>query len=363
MRNYFCVLVVLIISSAGWASAAVPSTGRAKVKKVAVSSAGWASADQCPELIDGLFAYWKLDETLGRIAYDSVGGLDGILVGNSLWSPGPVDGAIKLDGNGDSIDLGDTGILNELDGFTISAWINISNLNKRNHIYSEGNSTMHLPRVNFYVIESSHIDNPRKLSFHVRDDAGNMAGISWDSPFPIGWHHVVAVRDGATVSLYLDGAGKSETGAYPGAMTIDGVAIGRTKVTTSNFHFNGTIDDLALFDRALTAEEIGQIYADGLEGVAIAIDPIIAAMQNIIHSIIEKEKTIEDINEAIKKERAAISELHKLHECGSGDLAPRQIRKAIMRIRQAIQRQEHLINELNKSIDDLYDALEQLGLE
>ncbi|MHC4521810.1 MAG: hypothetical protein ACYTAS_24720, partial [Planctomycetota bacterium] len=70
-------------------------------------------------------AHWKLDEAEGHIAYDGVGGNDGVLVGDPIWWPegGAVDGALELDGTDDVVvaDL----VLDPADGpLSVFAWVN-----------------------------------------------------------------------------------------------------------------------------------------------------------------------------------------------------------------------------------------------
>ena len=71
----------------------------------------------------GLVAYWKLDETDGAVARDSLGHLDGVVHGTPLWQPagGRIGGAMELDGLDDYVSVGN--ILNPGDGaFTVFVW-------------------------------------------------------------------------------------------------------------------------------------------------------------------------------------------------------------------------------------------------
>jgi len=80
----------------------------------------WQQEILPPELV----AYWKLDETEGSIAYDSVGEYDGTLYGEPLWQPedGKVGGALQLDGVDDRLIT--PFILNPADGqFSVFAWV------------------------------------------------------------------------------------------------------------------------------------------------------------------------------------------------------------------------------------------------
>lgn len=72
----------------------------------------------------GLLAHWAFDETAGRLAPDSAGGIEGVLMGDPLWQPdgGKIDGALKFDGINDIV-LTDF-VLNPADGpFSVFAWV------------------------------------------------------------------------------------------------------------------------------------------------------------------------------------------------------------------------------------------------
>ena len=163
--------------------------------------------------------------------------------------------ALEFDGQNDYVDLGDEGILNGYSDFTISAWLKVNNFNHRAVVYSEGNSNTPTPQITFQVCEESSV-YPRKLQFVCRDDAANSIHVLWDTPFESGWHYIVAVRQGSTGTLYIDGESKSESDDSAGAMTINGVAIGKTRVENYQFHCNGVIDDVRMYNRALSPVEI-----------------------------------------------------------------------------------------------------------
>src|SRR5439155_6488178 len=67
--------------------------------------------------------YWKLDETTGATASDSVGGLNGKVINgkNADWVTGKIGRGLQFNGTNESVSLGNN--LNVTKNFTIAAWI------------------------------------------------------------------------------------------------------------------------------------------------------------------------------------------------------------------------------------------------
>jgi len=81
------------------------------------------------------------------------------------------------------------------------------------------------------------------------------------------WYHLAASYDGATVRVFVNGVQQASAAApVPGPLpsTAGNLYIGKPE--SSNHSFRGLIDEVAIWDRALTAEEIAQQYRNGLLG-------------------------------------------------------------------------------------------------
>ena len=95
---------------------------------------------------------------------------------------------------------------------------------------------------------------------------------NFDFPYDMGWHHIVVVRDGGTVGMYVDGV-------LLGTLDADAVAAGPLRFghdgtdAHPSRHFNGLLDEIQVFDQALTLEHIQGMYE--LEPPAVSI-PFIA---------------------------------------------------------------------------------------
>ena len=81
------------------------------------------------------------------------------------------------------------------------------------------------------------------------------------------WHHVVGVREGANLKIYVDGA-LEDTQAHPGGIvsvnTAVNVGIGSRFDKSSNLEYQGLIDEPHIYSRALTATQVAAIFNSGI---------------------------------------------------------------------------------------------------
>ena len=202
-----------------------------------------------------LAAHWRLDETEGNIAEDGAGDNDGILFGESLWQPtgGKKDGALQLDGIDDYI--GTEFVLNPSDGpFIVFAWIKggapgNALISQVDGIGSSGETWLGIEPVSGKLMTSlvpPHVGRfiPKPLvSEYVITDGR--------------WHHIGFLWDGAYRSLYVDGTEVTKDTAVqnPLKFATGGMYIGAGKTLDATSFFSGLIDDVRIYDVALTAEE------------------------------------------------------------------------------------------------------------
>jgi hypothetical protein len=216
------------------------------------------SADEVSELASppGPVGHWEFDDGEGTIAVDSSGnGLDGILMGDPQWSAGIIGGALDFDGDGDYVDCGNDASLDITGPISIALWI------RPDADDPEGQATTTAPMAKAMAGMSP------SWSYQVR--------YGWGSPQPymaftfnssprawvyVGknleryeWCHIACSHDGTTLKCYLNG---EETDSTPmGAITSSEtpVLIGSDGWACD---WIGAIDEVAIYDRALSADEI-----------------------------------------------------------------------------------------------------------
>ncbi len=205
-------------------------------------------------------AHWKFDEVSGSIAYDSVWTNHGKVYG-ATWSNGKVGGGMSFDGTNDYVDCGDVAAVDGTTGFTIMAWINTDSISVDKLISRKGE------------------DYP-PYYFWVRSDYTIFFGIyRSDTPYtaqttetitPNEWFFVAGTYDGETVRTYINGAEKATNTDPSGATNSneDNVRIGSGYPEYPSAWFDGKIDDVRIYNRVLSAEEILQLYRGAIGGKA-----------------------------------------------------------------------------------------------
>jgi hypothetical protein len=205
----------------------------------------------------GLRAYYPFD---GNADDESANGNHGTVHGAVLVPDrhGLPDSAYSFDGVDDYIEVADSRGLSPQDAITITAWVYLRSFStswppvvKKN---GSGGSeytgysldcTISGPHVVFYTC----LDGPEPVA--------QSGGVS----FPLGrWNFVVAIYDGTTCRVYLNGdLGSSQP--YTGAMVAatNAFFIGHDPYNTDRY-FDGMIDDVRVFDRALAPFEIDRLY-------------------------------------------------------------------------------------------------------
>ncbi len=226
-------------------------------------------------------AYLRLGETSGTRAADLTGGGHyGELVGTATHDAhGAVlhdtDGAVHLAGGG-YVRVAAMTQLTDSDELTLECWFHPDSVAEA-HPILELNDGMHFgPHVWQFdagdKIFANLIDATR-ASHSIMSDAGAITANAW--------HHVVATYDGASGALYLDGHRVGTTG-MSGPLLVGGQlyigyrpAVGMGAAAS----FSGSIDEVAVYDHALSSATVARHHAAGLAGSATNTFPLFHWLQ------------------------------------------------------------------------------------
>ncbi|MBC8216966.1 MAG: LamG domain-containing protein, partial [Planctomycetes bacterium] len=219
-----------------------------------LSATGSASAE--------LIAHWTFDEGSGTTAFDSSGnGHDGTFNGDPTWAAGHLDGALQLDGSGDYLTCGlidiDTAVTG---GLTVCAWINkpaggdmkfCSNRQGNNAAGGGFTCTIYNDRMEMDLTNAS----VRNLN---RDTDGPT--VPADT-----WVHVSWVYDDVanTFNEYHDGVlADSSTENVSVGISTQEFRIGADAPNLGRY-VNGLLDDLRIYNSALSEQEILGVMQGG----------------------------------------------------------------------------------------------------
>ncbi|HRH22475.1 MAG TPA: LamG domain-containing protein [Candidatus Paceibacterota bacterium] len=203
----------------------------------------------------GLVGYWSFDESAGTIAHDFSGfGQNGNL--NNMeatdWINGKRGKALDFDGVNEYVSVTDSqGRLNISSTVTISMWV-------KDSVWDDGDL---LSKASGSYAFWSHVGTG--MRFGRQGGAENQWAIG---PFPQTgkWVHIVGVSNGSNALLYYDGVLVATSGASMGSMNNGGaVAIGAGVGTGDDGYVSAQIDDVRIYNRALSLNEIQALYSNG----------------------------------------------------------------------------------------------------
>ena len=210
-----------------------------------------ASTDTCPPPSSSLVAAYSFDAGSGSTLADTSGhGNTGSIEGATWTTAGRNGGALSFDGVDDLVTIVDARTLDLTTGMTLEAWVRpIAAGSWRTVVTKE-----QVGNLVYGLFSSSNAGQPAAI---VSIGASPLQDIV-RSPNPLDlstWTHLATTYDGALLRLYVNGvqvASETVTGSYPNS--AGPLQIGGNRVWPE--WFQGQIDDLRVYNRALTAGEL-----------------------------------------------------------------------------------------------------------
>jgi hypothetical protein len=217
------------------------------------------------DLPAGAVGYWRAEGN----AQDSVGGNNGTLQGGATFAAGEVGQAFRFNGTTGYVSVPDAPSLDLTAAVTLEAWINPASLAFPSN-FGTVVAKSNYPNRNYglWVFR----DGSLHLSY-VNSSGVNVAFNSAPGLIHVGvFTHVAGVIDTAAgvMQIYVNGQlVASQATAGPMVPNTDPLTIGAADAGPTNF-FNGLIDEVGVFNRALSAAEIQDLYFTGLPGGAVS---------------------------------------------------------------------------------------------
>ncbi|HEY0705963.1 MAG TPA: LamG-like jellyroll fold domain-containing protein [Polyangia bacterium] len=221
---------------------------------------------------DGLIGYWKFDDGRGSTVTDHSGNGNHATVANdAVWTTDVPSGmgiddagAMVFNGTNQYATIGTPAVLNISGQITMAAWVKFSATDGFRNILTHGSG-----------------DSPDRDTF-LRIADGNYRVGTWYSPtdtyasYTVGsdsgnWVHLVGVNDGTTWRLYRNGVQvATQAGAAGAYVATANWRIGAQGSSESRF-FAGSIDDVRIYNRGLSANEVAALYAYGYTSGSTAV--------------------------------------------------------------------------------------------
>jgi Concanavalin A-like lectin/glucanases superfamily/Bacterial Ig domain len=198
----------------------------------------------------GLVAAYSFDEGVGAAVADASGnGNVGSVAGAAWTTDGRHGGALSFDGVNDRVDVADSASLDLTAGMTLEAWLYPTSGGSWRTVVLKEQGTSGL---SYALYAQTSAQGP---SGHVQIGSNQPRARSAARLAANTWSHVAATHDGATVRLYVNGVERASAAAAGTiAISASPLRIGGNAVW--NEWFGGRIDDLRIYDRALSAAEI-----------------------------------------------------------------------------------------------------------
>lgn len=229
-------------------------------------------------LDNGKVAHWPFDESTGTTVSDLVGVSPGTAVNSPTWVPtgGQVGGAMDFDGADDRVDVGSDATLDNLSAMTIVAWIKPDTLGEGPSLgriigktSSAGTTTAGGWTLN--------LDTTNRLTFDVDYNTTDFRQRAANNSITLNqWQQVAVTWTGSATAtnakLYVNGVETSyatTTNGTGGRVddSAQSISIGNPPGRTDRT-FDGKIDNVRIYNRALSAAEIATLYDTTISGNA-----------------------------------------------------------------------------------------------
>ncbi len=257
-----------------------------------VAAAHSAAAQVCVPPPSGIVGWWPGNGN----ANDAIAGNNGQLAGDATFAAAVVAQGFKLDGLGDYVEIPDSVALKPPQ-MSVEAWVRFDSLDTPivsqfgapgiQYIVFKKNSRV----FNFeaYALRKQRQGGVDLLAFSVADvngSGGNSVAYS-TTPIVVGqFYHVVGTYDGTAVRLYVNGSLEGQAAV---SVTVDygsrPVFIGTSGETVFDGKLNGVVDEASIYNRALDASEVGDLFDAGSAGKCASATGLITSLIGFVQTL------------------------------------------------------------------------------
>jgi len=215
------------------------------------------------DLDNRLVGWWRMDDinSAGEVV-DYIGENNGTIVGQAYQvDTGKIGWGLEFDGTRDYVNLGNSELFNTGQNFSIAFWIKTMDISGQPTFIGrvdEGGAY-----ITYWYIGKKAIDGKVEAGF---GDGENYSIVySNENINDNEWHQIVWIRNAGLQKIYIDGKNSTnivrmDTGIGEINLSTNAYIGGDPEI--DDYYFNGSIDDVMVFDRGLSAEEIYGLYAN-----------------------------------------------------------------------------------------------------
>ncbi len=250
--NYLVISVLMFIS------VSLINFFLSELDKLASVGRSFNTITQVAQIIssldNGLVSRYKFDEVSGNTANDSAGSNHGNLISGPIWTTGKIgSGSLNFDGVDDYVKIQSP--LNNYEEGSISAWVNASNWSDS---LSRSVIQIRVDVQNFITLEKN-VNNVLQARYY---SGGSYKQVQLSTTDFVGWKMLTITwsKSSDQFKLYIDGSQveATQTGimSWVGTPTYNFIG-----TTAAGSKWSGQIDDLRIYNRALSQQEVNDLYS------------------------------------------------------------------------------------------------------
>lgn len=203
-------------------------------------------------LWNGLVSLWHLDESSGN-AIDAKDDNDGVVMGTTRPSSGIFVNSYSFDGEDDLVNISYNDDFNITDEITFSIWINPANYQHNKGVFSKYGTNDSVYDWGLRMLDGN-------ITAEIFNETEDRLLFNRMAELPVGqWSLVTVTYNGSHGFFYLDGV-ELDSQYHGGKIHTSSRDVWIGGYHSSGFLFNGSLDEAAVWNRALSADEVLELY-------------------------------------------------------------------------------------------------------
>ena len=222
----------------------------------------------------GLLGWWGGEDN----AMDSAGVNHGALLNGTAFGVGKVGRAFSFDGVNDLVIISNVPALNPTNGLTVEAWVYVPNY-PGNDVVLIGKDDANSARQ--YELGLGNVSGQWRFRAQV-GTAGGFQILNGTAPVQLQvWYHVVMTYDGSALRLTVNGS-------PDGSLAVTGPIVSTSQplliggIISGPWNFNGLIDEVSIYNRALSLSEIQSNHNASMLGKCAVPPSFLSAVPNLL---------------------------------------------------------------------------------